>query len=109
MISSKEMLLLLEGQPVHFRAPENHYSKDVCLLSDTPMVATSKSWVIFERNGKSDEVENKMIEARWKVFEFIHQIPYDEQKEVEPCGRCFSELVLLGEIWKGVLSFDFIF
>ena len=43
MISSKEMLLLLEGQPVHFCAPKNHYSKDVCLLSDTPVVATSKS------------------------------------------------------------------
>ena len=59
------------------------------------MVATSKSRVVFERNGKSDEV---MMEARWKVFEFMHQIPHDEQKEVEPCGKCFSENVLLGEI-----------
>ena len=51
MISWKEILLLLEGQPVHFPAPKNHYSKDVCLLSDTPVVATSKSLVVFERNG----------------------------------------------------------
>ena len=101
MISWKEMLLLLEGQPVHFPAPKNHYWKDVCLLSDTPVVATSKSRVVFERNGKSGEVENEMMKARWKVFEFTHQIPYHEQKEVEPCGRWFSELVLLGEIWKG--------
>ena len=52
IISWKEMLLLLEGQPVHFPASKNHYSKDVCLLSDTPVVTISKSRVVFERNGK---------------------------------------------------------
>ena len=98
MIFWKEMLLLLEGQPVHFSGLKNHYSKDVCLLSVTPVVAKSKSWVVFEPNGKSDEVGNEMMEARWKVFKFTHQFPYDEQKEVEPSGGCFSELVLLGEI-----------
>ena len=75
MISWKEMLLLLEGQPVHFSAPKNHYSNDVCLPSDTPVVVTSKSRVVFESNGKSDEVENEMMEARWKVLKFTHQIP----------------------------------
>ena len=64
IISWKEMLLLLESQPAHFPALKNHYSKDVCLLSDTPLVATSKSRVVCERNGKSDEVENEMMEAR---------------------------------------------
>ena len=62
------------------------------------MVSTSKSRVVFERNGKPNEVENEMMEAHSKVFEFTSQIPCDEQKEVEPCGRCLSELVLLGEI-----------
>ena len=52
IISWKEMLLLLEGQPVHFPASKNHCSKDVCLLSDTPVVTISNSWVVFERNGK---------------------------------------------------------
>ena len=98
MISWKEMLLLLGGQLVHSLAHKNNYSKDVCLLRDTSVVATSTFRVVFERNGKSDEVENKMMEACWKVFEFTHQIPYDEQKEVESYGRCFSELALLGEI-----------
>ena len=54
--------------------------------------------MVFKRNGKSDEVENEMMEAHSKVFEFTNQIPCDEQKEVKPCGRCLSELVLLGEI-----------
>ena len=93
-----EMLLILEGQPVHFPAPKNHYSKDVCLLSDTPVMETCKSRVVIEPNEKSDEIENEIMEPRWKVFEFTHQIPFDGQKEVEPCGRCLSELVLLGEI-----------
>ena len=78
-------------------------------MFDTTVVATSKPQVVSECNGKSDKVENEMMETCWKVFQFTHQIPYDEQKEVEPCGRCFSELVLLGEIWKGVLSIDFKF
>ena len=98
MISWKEMLLLLEGPPVHFPASKNNYSESVCLVSDTFVVATSSSHVGFESNRKSGEVENKMMEALWKVFEFTHQVPYNEQKEVEPCGSCFSELVLLGKI-----------
>ena len=42
MIAWKELLLLLEGQPVHFPAPKNHYAKDICLSKerypkDTPI------------------------------------------------------------------------
>ena len=77
MICWKEMLLLLEDQPVHFPIPKNGYSKDVCLRNDTHVVATSKCWVVFERNKKSDELENEMMEAHWKVFQLTHQIPYD--------------------------------
>lgn len=98
MIAWKELLLLLEGQPVHFPAPKNIYAKDLCLSQDTPVVATSKARITFERNGTSDEIENEMMEARWRVFEFSHQIPKEEQKEIEPCARCFCELTLLGEI-----------
>ncbi len=43
MIAWKKLLLLLEGQPVHFPTPKNHYSKDICLTKDTPVVAASKS------------------------------------------------------------------
>ena len=58
MISWKGMLLLLGGKLVHSLAHKNNYSKDVCLLRDTSVVATSTFRVVFERNGKSDEVEN---------------------------------------------------
>ena len=58
ILSWKKMPLLLEGQLVRFPAPKNHYSKDFCDLSDILVVATSKSRVVFQRNGKSDEVDN---------------------------------------------------
>ena len=35
---------------VNVYTESNHYSKDVSLLSDTPMAATSKSRVVFEWN-----------------------------------------------------------
>ena len=63
LISLMEMLLLLEGQPIQFHAPKNHYSKDVCLLSDTPVVGTAKSRVVFERNGKSDKDDGGPLES----------------------------------------------
>ena len=62
------------------------------------MKPASNSRVVFGRNGNLDEVDNAMMEAHCKVFQFTHQIPYDGQKEERPCGRCFSELVLLGGI-----------
>ena len=43
-------------------------------------------------------IENDMMDTRWKVFEFLHEIPKEKQVEVEPCGKCLNELVLLGEI-----------
>lgn len=64
----------------------------------TYLVVTSKSRVVLKCNGKLDEVDHEMMEGHWKVFQFTHQIAYDEQKEVEPFGSCFSELVLMGEI-----------
>ena len=98
MISWKELLLLLEGQPVHFIAPKNHFSKDVCLTRDTPVFATSIARVQFEKSGKTNDVENDMMDARWKVFEFVHEISKEDEKKSDPCGKCFSDLVLLGEI-----------
>ena len=64
----------------------------------TYLVVTSKSRVVLKCNGNLDEVDHEMMEGHWKVFQFTHQIAYDEQREVEPCGSCFSELVLMGEI-----------
>jgi hypothetical protein len=42
MIPWRDLLLLLEGQPVHFPTPKNHYKDDIYLTRDTPIFATGK-------------------------------------------------------------------
>ena len=98
LITWKDLLLLLEGHTVHLPAPKNQYSSDVCVDNDIPIFATSSRPIVFYgRNGRIDERETEMMSVRWKVFELNHAIPEKEQKEIEPCPRCFAELVLLDE------------
>ncbi len=97
IIAWKDFLILLEGQPIHFPAPKTTYAKDIFLQKDTPIFATSKSPITYiGKYNAIDERENEMMAARWKVFTFSHQIPQEQQKDLSPCGKCFSKLVLLG-------------
>ena len=45
-----------------------------------------------------DERETAMMGSGWHYKEMSHQIPKEEQKNIEPCCACFSKLVLLGEV-----------
>ena len=95
MISWNNLLLLLEGEPVHFPSPKNHFKNDVCLTKDTPIFATGKSLIRFcGPYNVSDPVEDEMMAARWKVFKFTNQIPQEKQITMYPCPKCFAELVL---------------
>eukprot|EP00794_Sanderia_malayensis_P001981 gene1981-biopygen1803 len=97
VIAWKELLLLLEGQPLHFPAPKTTYAQDICLERDTPVFATSKETIKFiGKYNQPDEKETEMMAARWKVFNFSHQIPEAEQKQLPACGHCFAKLVMLG-------------
>ena len=49
MIPWHNLLLLLEGEAVHFSVPKTHFAEDILLDSDTPVVATSKSKLILLR------------------------------------------------------------
>ena len=99
MIAWKELLLLLEGQEVHLSAPNNHYAKDICIDSDTPIVGTGKSEITYlGRYNTTDSTENEMMAVRWKLFKFHHQIAEAEQRELTPCPTCFSKLALMGEL-----------
>ena len=60
---------------------------------------TGKARIEFQgRYNTTDHVENDMMAARWRVFDFFYQIPAAEQKEVPPCPKCFSKLILTGEL-----------
>ena len=99
MIAWKELLLLLEGQIVHLPSPKNHYAMDIAISGDTPIVATGKSRTTYEgRFNTADPVENEMMASRWKVFDFFHQIPEKEQRDLPPCPKCFSTLTLMEEL-----------
>ena len=98
-IAWQELLLLLEGEKVHLPSPKNHYAKDLCISSDVPILATSKERITYVgRNFQTDPVENAMMDARWKYFEFFYSIPPEDQISLTPCGKCFSELILLEEL-----------
>ena len=99
MIAWKELLLLLESQSVHLPSPKNHYSHDICIDSDTPIFATSKSRITYiGKYNATDEIENEMMAVRWRVFDFFYQIPAQNQLQLTPCGKCFSDLVLMTEL-----------
>lgn len=96
MIPWQEFLNLLEGQNVHLAAPKSHFAEDIYLCKDTPIFATSISPVQFSGKSPNIQGENKMMDVRWKIFQFSHQIPDSEKKNMTPCPKCFSKLVLLG-------------
>ena len=94
-ISWKDLLLLLEGETVKLPAPKNLYSQDVCIDGDVAIFATGKSPIVFKGPYNAvDRVEDDMMASRWKVFHLSHQFAEAEQKKVEPCSRCFADLVL---------------
>ena len=89
-----DMLLLLEGQPVHLPAPKTHFEHDITFDKQTPIFCTAKQPLVYISGGAVDERETEMMSVRWKMFSFSHQIPHDKQKDVKPCGYCFAHLVL---------------
>ena len=65
IITWKELLLLLEGQSVHLLSPKNHYSHEICIDSDTPIFATSKSRITYTgKYNATDEIDNEMMGVR---------------------------------------------
>ena len=92
-----DLLLLLEGEPVHFSAPKSHFSEDILLVADTPVFATSKHRLTYVRGGSVDERETEMMAVRWNVFTLTHQISADQQVDMKPCPHCFASLVCDGQ------------
>ena len=80
-----DLLLLLEGEPVHFSAPKSHFSEDILLDADTPVFATSKHRLAYVRDGTVDQRKTEMMSVRWNVFTLTQQISEDRQIEMKPC------------------------
>ena len=89
-----DLLRLLEGATVHLPAPMNHFAKDICVVSDVPIFATSIGPI--RRKGRNDEGEITMMDALWHIIHFHYVIPQTEQKSVAVCRSCFAQLMLTG-------------
>ena len=96
MISWQEFLNLLEGQIVHLAAPKSHFSEDIYICSDVPILATSISPRRFVGRNSNIEGEDAMMDTRWKMFHFTYQISHSEPETGRVCPKCFSEFALLG-------------
>ena len=94
LIPWHDLLLLLEGGLVHLPAPKTHFAKDLTLVGDTPVFATSKHAPVFIKAGAIDDVETEMMAVRWRQFILQSQIPLREQQSLPPCGSCFAKFVL---------------
>jgi hypothetical protein len=91
----QDLLRLLEGDKIHIPTPKTHFAQDVILEKDTPIFCTGPSRIRkFSRAGDVNEIESQMIEIRWKIFIFFHQVMTADAKDVPSCPRCFANLVL---------------
>ena len=88
------LLLMLEGQPVHLPAPKSYFSKDLEFTRDTPIFCTTKHDLVYVKGGAIDERETEMMAVRWHSFQFQRQIREAEQLSIPSCARCFAEFIL---------------
>ena len=94
-ITWKDLLLLLEGETVKLPAPKNLYAGDVIIDSDVAIFATSKDIITYRGSyNTTDHEENEMMNVQWNVVRLRHKFREEKKKEVQPCARCFAELVL---------------
>ena len=107
IIQWHDLLLMLEGQPVHLPAPKSYFSKDLeftrdtpifCtnleFTRDTPIFCTTKHDLVYVKGGAIDERETEMMAVRWHSFQFQRQIREAEQLSIPSCARCFAEFIL---------------
>ena len=96
-IAWKDLLLLLEGEMVKLPAPKNFYAEDLAIDSNVAIFAAGKAPITYKGPyNTTDAGEDAMMSVRWKIIKFYHQFSEMDQKDVEPCARCFAELVFVG-------------
>jgi hypothetical protein len=90
-----ELLQVLEGDTVHFPAPENVMNKDIVLDKDTPFFAINKRRPTCTfKGGSIDRINTDMMQVRCHTFQLHRQITQNEQKEIKACNSCFAKLII---------------
>ena len=83
-----DMLNLLEGAPVHVAAPKTHIADDILWTKGAPVSSTSNARIRKYDHDQVNEMETKMMDARWTIFLLRHQ--FHEPKEIPACSKCFT-------------------
>ena len=99
MIAWQELLNLLEGAPCKLSRPKNVFAADLHIpRSNTiPIFATGIRPIEYAGAcDLRDERETTMIDSRWIIFEFSHQITKNDIQEIPACSKCFYDLVMVG-------------
>ena len=94
IIAWSDFLQALEGDIILLPAPKNFCKRDLDLTKDTPFFASSDAPIALVKGGCIDRVNTEMMEARWRYFHFWKLIPFAEQQNLVPCGKCFSQFIL---------------
>ena len=94
IIAWADFLQALEGDTVHLPTPKNVCSRVLELNKDTPFFATSDAPLVSIKAGAIDSTNTRMMNVRWRFYQFWNQIPPEEQQELIPCGRCFAKFIL---------------
>ena len=96
MIDWSDFLNLLDGNDVTFPRPKNFNDSDIKMKreSKVPIFATSIDNIRFI--GDNSDVETDMMNRRWRIFNFFHQIPKAKQVTLEPCAKCFADMAMVG-------------
>ena len=96
IIEWSDFLRLLEGDEVHFPAPKTTYAKDIVLTGDmdAPIFATSIRPISRYTDEAKSHGETVMMNFRWHVITFSHQIVAQDMVDVTPCPTCFAKLIL---------------
>ena len=99
LIAWQELLNLLKGAPCKLSRPKNVFATDRHILSSNTIIIFATEIRPIEcvgAYGLRDERETVMMDSRWRIFEFSHQIASNDIQEIPACSRCFHDLVMLG-------------
>ena len=88
---------MLEGAPCKLSWSKNVYATDLHIphSNTIPIFATGIHPTEYVGvYGLRDEPETTMMDSRWRIFEFSHQMPNNIQ-DIPACSKCFHDLVIL--------------
>ena len=99
LIAWQEPLNLLEGAPCKRSCLKYVFATDLPIPrpNTIPIFATGIRPIEYVgAYGLRDERGTAMMNSRWRIFEFSHQIPNNDIQDIPVCSKCFHDLVMLG-------------